>query len=169
MIINWKKHELFSVPKLFMLGPDEYFTLLSLSGYVYCKKPKQIRSLCLLLGLDFSADMIVIETADRAGPSLRLSFNSYFQVTDINNEKEAIPLLSVLHFVDDATKVIAAKICGALSGILFHDFHNNSVKIIRALFFGLNETKHVNEGLVFLQNNLVLTSIDIQSVEAVNQ
>ena len=75
----------------------------------------------------------------------------------------------MLNFVDDATKAIAAKIGGAISGILFDDFHKISAKIIRASFFELNETKHVNELLVFLQNILVLTSIDIQNVEHVNQ
>ena len=72
-------------------------------------------------------------------------------------------------FVDDATKAIVAKIDGAVSGVLLDDFHKISAKIIRASFSELNETKHVNEQLVFLQNNLVLTSIDIQHVEHVNQ
>ena len=75
----------------------------------------------------------------------------------------------MLDFVDDATKAIAAKIDGAISGILFDGFHKISAKIIRASFFELNEAKHINERLVFLQNNLVLTSIDIQNVEHVNQ
>ena len=67
----------------------------------------------------------------------------------------------MLDFVDDAAKAIAIKIDGAIPGILFDDFHKVSAKIIRASFFELNETKHVNERLVFLQNNLVLTSIGI--------
>ena len=75
----------------------------------------------------------------------------------------------MLDFVDDATKAIAAKIVGAISDILFDGFHKISAKIIPASFFELNEAKHVNERLVFLQNNLVLTSIDVQNVEYVNQ
>ena len=75
----------------------------------------------------------------------------------------------MLDFVDDATKAIAAKIDGAISDILFDDFHKISAKVIPPSFFELNETKHVNERLLFLQNNLVLTSIDIQNVEHVNQ
>ena len=74
--------------------------------------------------------MIVVETACHAGPFLRLSFNWHFQVTDINNEKEAITLFFVLDFVDDATKAIAAKIDGAIFGILFDGFHKISAKII---------------------------------------
>jgi major vault protein len=46
-------------PELVMLGPDEHFTLLSLSGSVP-KKPNQIQTLCLLLGPDFFTDVIVI-------------------------------------------------------------------------------------------------------------
>lgn len=61
-------------PELVMLGPDEQFTQLSLSG----GKPKKqnvIKSLCLLLGPDFCTDIITVETADHARLSLQLSYN----------------------------------------------------------------------------------------------
>ena len=61
-------------PELVMLGPDEQFTQLSLSGGKP-KKPFQIKSLCLLLGPDFCTDIIVVETADHARLSLQLSYN----------------------------------------------------------------------------------------------
>jgi len=57
-----------------MLGPDEQFTQLSLSGGKP-KKPNQIRSLCLLLGPDFCTDVIVVETSDHARLQLQLSYN----------------------------------------------------------------------------------------------
>jgi len=59
-----------------MLGPDEQFTQLSLSGGKP-KKPNQIRTLCLLLGPDFCTDVIVVETSDHARLQLQLSYNWY--------------------------------------------------------------------------------------------
>lgn len=61
-------------PELVMLGPDEQFTVLSLSG----DKPKRanvIKAVCLLLGPDFCTDIITIETADHARLQLQLSYN----------------------------------------------------------------------------------------------
>jgi major vault protein len=56
-----------------------------------------------------------------------------------------------------------------VAGISFDDFHKNSAKVIRVSVFGLDENKRVSKRLLFPQNNLVLTSIDIQSVEPVDQ
>lgn len=59
-----------------MLGPDEQFTVMSLSG----DKPKRanvIKAVCLLLGPDFFTDIITIETADHARLQLQLSYNWY--------------------------------------------------------------------------------------------
>lgn len=63
-------------PDLVMLGPDEQFTLLSLSGGKP-KRPNLIKALCLLLGPDFCTDIVVVETADHARLSLQLSYNWY--------------------------------------------------------------------------------------------
>jgi len=155
-------------PELVMLGPDEQFTLLSLSGTVP-KKPNQIQSLCLLLGPDFFTDVIVIETADHARLSLQLSYNWHFQVTNTHDQKEAAKLFSVPDFVGDAAKAIASRIRGAVAGTQFDDFHKNSAQIIRASVFGFDENQRIKEQFLFPQNNLVLTSIDIQSVEPVDQ
>jgi len=69
-------------PELVMLGPDEQFTQLSLSGGKP-KKPNQIRSLCLLLGPDFCTDVIVVETSDHARLQLQLSYNWFVTVISI--------------------------------------------------------------------------------------
>lgn len=61
-------------PEMVMLGPDEQFTVLSLSG----DKPKRAnvnKAICLLLGPDFFTDIITIETADHARLQLQLSYN----------------------------------------------------------------------------------------------
>lgn len=185
-----KKARIVFGPELVMLGPDEQFTLLSLSGSVP-KKANQIQTLCLLLGPDFFTDVIVIETADHARLSLQLSYSKFarlerirtllmfyfaivfldwhFAVNDRNDEKEAAKLFSVPDFVGDAAKAIASRVRGIVAGTQFDDFHKSSAEIIRAAVFGLDADKRVRDQFVFPQNNLVITSIDIQSVEPVDQ
>ncbi|XP_014771874.1 major vault protein [Octopus bimaculoides] len=155
-------------PDLVMLQPDEQFTQLRLSGGKP-KKPNMIRSLCLLLGPDFCTDIITVETSDHARLQLQLSYNWHFQVDDKNDPEIAAMLFSVPDFVGDACKAIASRIRGAVAGVKFDDFHKNSAKIIRASVFGVTENAKVREHFLFPQNNLVITNIDIQSVEPVDQ
>ncbi len=49
------------------------------------------------------------------------------------------------------------------------NFLQNSAKIIRASVFGVDDNNKVRDKFSFPQNNLVITSIDIQSVEPVDQ
>ncbi len=52
----------------------------------------------------------------------------------------------------------------------FDDFHKNSAKIIRSSVFGIDATTgKVRDRFSFPSNNLVITSIDIQSAEPVDQ
>ena len=61
-------------PELVLLGPEEQFTVLSLSAG-RPKRPHARRTLCLLLGPDFFTDVITIETADHARLQLQLAYN----------------------------------------------------------------------------------------------
>lgn len=162
-----KKARVVFGPELVMLGPDEQFTQLSLSGGKP-KRPNVIKSLCLLLGPDFCTDIITIETADHARLQLQLAYNWHFAVKD-KNDAEGKKLFSVPDFVGDACKAIASRIRGAVAGVQFDDFHKNSAKIIRASVFGFDDKNKVRESFSFPQNMLVITSIDIQSVEPVDQ
>lgn len=70
-------------PDLVKLGPDEEFTVISLSG----GRPKReglIKTLCLSLGPDFMSDYVIVETSDHAQLSLSLSYNWEFRV-DMEN------------------------------------------------------------------------------------
>lgn len=162
-----KKARVVFGPELVMLDPDEQFTQLSLSGGKP-KKPNVIKSLCLLLGPDFCTDIITIETSDHARLQLQLSYNWHFEVNK-DDDKETSKIFSVPDFVGDACKAIASRIRGAVAGVQFDDFHKNSAKIIRASVFGLDEKGKVKGRFFFPANNLVVTSIDIQSVEPVDQ
>ena len=154
-------------PELVMLQPDEQFTQLNLSGGKP-KRPNQIRSLCLLLGPDFCTDIITIETSDHARLSLQLSYSWNFEV-DAKNEEDKKKIFSVPDFIGDACKAIASRIRGAVASVAFDDFHKNSAKIIRTSVFGVDEQGKVKPKFLFPSNNLVITSIDIQSVEPVDQ
>ncbi|CAL1527902.1 unnamed protein product [Lymnaea stagnalis] len=162
-----KKARVIFGPELVMLGPDEQFTQLSLSGGKP-KKPNVIKSLCLLLGPDFCTDIVIVETADHARLSLQLSYNWHFEVGD-KSPLEAAKLFSVPDFTGDSCKAIASRVRGAVAQVQFDDFHKNSAKIIRASVFGMDANGKVKEKFSFPQNNLVFTSIDIQSVEPVDQ
>ncbi|HBK66713.1 MAG TPA: colicin uptake protein [Cyanobacteria bacterium UBA11166] len=154
-------------PDLVMLGPDEAFTVLSLSGGVP-KRGHRIKSLALLLGPDFMTDLFAVETSDHARLQLRLSYNWYFDV-DRHDEQMAAKLFQVPDFVDTACKAIASRVRGAVAGEKFDEFHRNSARIIRSAVFGTNEEGHIREELRFRTNNLVITNVDIQSVEPVDE
>uniref|UniRef100_A0A646QDD3 Major vault protein n=1 Tax=Hemiscolopendra marginata TaxID=943146 RepID=A0A646QDD3_9MYRI len=154
-------------PDLVMLGPDEQFTQLSLSGGKP-KKPNVIRSLCLLLGPDFCTDIITVETADHARLQLQVAYNWHFELGKKTPE-DAATAFSVPDFVGDACKAIASRIRGSVASVQFDDFHKNSARIIRTSVFGVDENQRVRKSFTFPQNNLVITSIDIQSVEPVDQ
>ena len=108
-------------PDLVMLGPDEAFTVLSLSGDKP-KRPHQIKALSLFLGPDFMTDIFAVETSDHARLQLQLSYNWYFDV-DKHNEVAATQLFQVPDFVGDACKAIASRVRGAVAGVKFDEFH----------------------------------------------
>jgi len=72
-----KKARVVFGPELIMLGPEEQFTVLSLSGATP-KVPKQLNVIALLLGPRFSTDVVIVETSDHARLSLKLSYNWFF-------------------------------------------------------------------------------------------
>ncbi|XP_077385851.1 major vault protein isoform X2 [Festucalex cinctus] len=155
-------------PERVMLGPDEQFTVLSLSG----DRPKRsnvIKAVCLLLGPDFFTDIITIETADHARLQLQLSYNWHFDVKPPVDSEDAAALFSVPDFVGDACKAVASRVRGAVASVQFDDFHKNSNRIICSAVFGFDEKLAVRPNLRFHQNRLVISSVDIQSVEPVDQ
>jgi len=156
-----KKARVIFGPDLVMLGPDEQFTQLSLSGGKP-KRPNEIKSLVLLLGPDFCTDIITIETADHARLQLQLSYNWQFRVEDQTNQDEAAKLFSVPDFVGDLCKAVASRVRGAVASVQFDDFHKNSARIIRQSVFGVDEKGKIRDSFHFPANNLYITSIDIQ-------
>jgi major vault protein len=153
-------------PDLVMLGPDEQFTIQSLSGEVP-KRPHVNKSLCLLLGPDFMTDVVVVETSDHARLSLKLSYNWHFEY-DPNDKEKSAAIFSVPDFVGDACKAIASRVRGIVAAHSFDNFHKGSAQIIREAVFGTDKDGKPRNRFVFTANNLVITNIDIQSVEPVD-
>lgn len=143
------------------------------------KRPHARRTLCLLLGPDFFTDVITIETADHARLQLQLAYNWHFELSDRKDPQETAKLFSVPDFVGDACKAIASRVRGAVASVTFDDFHKNSARIIRTAVFGFEtqETKgpdtmalpQPRDRAIFPQNGLVVSSVDVQSVEPVDQ
>eukprot|EP01059_Diplonema_ambulator_P034763 TRINITY_DN795_c0_g2_i2.p1 TRINITY_DN795_c0_g2~~TRINITY_DN795_c0_g2_i2.p1 ORF type:complete len:849 (+),score=461.54 TRINITY_DN795_c0_g2_i2:51-2597(+) len=154
-------------PDLVMLQPDESFTVLSLSGDKP-KRPHVIQSLQLHLGPAFMTDVCTVETSDHARLELRLSYNWRFKI-DKEDTKQAKSVFSVPDFVGDACKAMAGRIRGQVAMESFESFHRNSARIIRSAVFGFDENKRIRDEFKFSANNLVITNVDIQSVEPVDQ
>jgi len=123
-----------------------------------------IKALSLQLGPDFMTDIVIVETADHARLSLKLSYNWHFEVDYAVPEK----IFSVPDFVGDACKAIASRVRGEVALHKFDEFHRNSAKIIRTAVFGVDDNKKVKNRFLFSANNLVISNIDIQSVEPVD-
>jgi len=112
-----KKSRVVFGPDLVMLGPDEHFTVLSLSGDKP-KKPHVIKALSILLGPDFMTDIVTVETSDHARLSLKLSYNWYFEVTR-GNVEDGQKLFQVPDFVGDACKAIASRVRTRVAAVTF--------------------------------------------------
>eukprot|EP01114_Cavostelium_apophysatum_P021310 TRINITY_DN73_c0_g1_i1.p1 TRINITY_DN73_c0_g1~~TRINITY_DN73_c0_g1_i1.p1 ORF type:complete len:827 (-),score=291.69 TRINITY_DN73_c0_g1_i1:101-2581(-) len=162
-----KKSRVVFGPEMIILGPDEHFTIISLSGD-HPKRPNVITALALLLGPDFMTDIVVVETADHARLSLKLSYNWHFEV-DKTKPAQAARIFQVPDFVGDSCKAIASRVRGAVAGVSFDAFHKNSAKIICSSVFGTDENGNIKNRLFFPSNNFCVTNIDIQSVEPVDQ
>jgi len=153
-------------PTLVMLGPDEQFTVIRLSGDKP-KRPNVISTLCVQLGPDFMTDVVTVETSDHARLQLTLSFNWFFDV-DKTSPDSAAKIFNVRDFVGDACKALASRVRGAVAGQTFDDFHKHSATIICQSVFGKDKEEGKKSVHTFNSNNLCVTNVDIQSVEPVD-
>lgn len=152
---------------LVMLEPSEEFTVLSLSGSKP-KKPNIIHSLALLLGPDSMTDILEVKTSDHVHLKLTLSYSWEFKV-DRNNEEEVGKMFQVIDFVGDACKSIASRIRGSIAKQEYEHFHRNSTGIIREAVFGQNSDGSIRDEFHIKTNNLVITDIDLKSVDAIDE
>ncbi|KAK0051986.1 major vault protein, partial [Biomphalaria pfeifferi] len=153
-------------PDLVVLGPHENFNVLSLSAGKP-KKENALKSLCLMLGPDFISDIIEVETSDHARLRLQLSFNNHFEVNK-NEETSSQKIFAVPDFIGFACRQIGSRIRASVALTSFDSFHRYSAKIINTAVFGNDSQGNPATVLKFDVNNLVVSSIDIQSIEPVD-
>jgi len=149
-------------PELVMLEPDEQFTVLSLSGGLP-KKPNKVKTIAVRLGPDFMTDVVEVETGDHARLRLQMAYNWRFDIEDDDYSRVFV----VRDFVGDACKAVASRVRAAAAANPFDVFHKNSAEIITKAVFGEKDGQIQHE-FKFVANGLILTNIDIQKVEPVD-
>jgi len=122
----------------------------------------------LNLGPDFMTDIVIVETSDHARLSLKLSYNWSFDM-DRTKAEDISKLFSLPDFVGDASKAIASRVRGAVAAVPFDEFHKHSADVICKAVFGSTDDGSIKNQFKFSANNLVVSNIDIQSVEPVDQ
>jgi len=148
-------------PNLIMLGPSEEFNVLTLSA----GKPKKqfaLECLAIMLGPDYLSDIIEVETLDHARLRIMYAANNRFEY-EVGNEDSEKQLFSVPDYIGFATRNIASRIRACVAKTSFDEFHRHSTKIITEAVFGKE-----NKQLKFAENNMIVTNIDIQSIEPVD-
>lgn len=88
---------------------------------------------------------------------------------DKTNQEEAAKVFAVKDFVGDLCNTMASIIRGAVATVDFDTFHKTSARLIRKAVFGLDESNKIKGELILTKNNAVITSVDIQSVEPINE
>jgi len=151
-------------PAMVILQPEEEITVLSLSGDTP-KRPHLITCLELRLGPDFMTDIVEVETSDHARLKVTLSYNWRFKVDQRNPHK----IFQVKDFVGDACKALASRVRGAVAASSFDHFHRHSARIIRRAVFGETDEGKIKDNLTFTSNSLLITNVDIQSVEPIDE
>ena len=96
-----------------------------------------------------------------------MAYNWYFKV-DKENEEEASKVFTVKDFVGDLCSTIASIIRGAVASVDFDTFHKTSARLIRKAVFGVDENGKIRGEYMLTKNNSVVTSVDIQSVEPID-
>lgn len=161
-----KKQRIIFGPELVMLDPNEQLTTLSLSGG-RPKRPDVIKTLCLMLGPDFMTDVVTVETCDHARLQLQLAYNWQFEI-DRSSAEDVAKIFNVRDFVGDAAKAMASRVRGAVAAETFDNFHKYSARLIRQSVFGSDEDGKIGDRFKFDTNNLLITNVDIQAVEPVD-
>lgn len=63
---------------------------------------------------------------------------------------------------------MAGKIRSSVAGVNFESFHSGFARLIRASIFGTDEEGKIKQDYILPKNNMVVTNVDIRSVEPIN-
>lgn len=112
-------------------------------------------------------DVVTVETCDHARLQLQLAYNWQFEI-DRSNSEDVSKIFNVRDFVGDAAKAMASRVRGAVAAETFDNFHKYSARLIRQSVFGCDEDGKIGDRFKFDTNNLLITNVDIQAVEPVD-
>ncbi|WAR20713.1 MVP-like protein [Mya arenaria] len=104
----------------------------------------------------FGPDLVILGPHD----------NFTYTKSDLESESK---VFAVPDFIGFACRQIASKIRAAVALIPFDEFHRHSAQVIQHAVFQDSVTGETLQQLKFAANNLVITSIDIQSIEPVDK
>ena len=149
-------------PNLVLLDPYEEFTQLNLSGGEP-KRPNMVHCLLLPLGPDYCSDTINVQTSDLAKFNVKVNYCWYFDTKDLC-PTETYKLFSKPDFIGYMCQEIASLIRNTMSEIHFCDFKKSPSMIIKSAVFETVDI-HSTKERRFDLNNLVVTDIDVESIE----
>jgi len=123
-----------------------------------------LRTLVLMLGPDFITDEIKVETCDHAVLNLRISYNNEF-IVDKDDEESVKKVFSIPDFIGYTCSIIGSRIREHVAQCTFDQFHRNSNAIIEEAVFHRNEKGEINKTLLLEANNMVVSNVDVHSIE----
>ena len=110
----------------------------------------------------------MVETSDHASLRIQLSYSWFFRV-DKKSQEDAGRIFQVKDFIGDLCNIMASKVRSAVASVDFDTFHKTSARLIRKAIFGFDENNHIKDEFVLYKNNMVVTNVDIKSVEPVDE
>ena len=154
-------------PEIVLLGPDEQFTPVSI-GVGEPKGRESIMAIAVFLGPDFMTDKITVETSDHARLTMKIAYNWQFDIR-YGDQEEAQKVFSTTDFVTDACKALGSRVRAAAAANTFETFHKRNAEIIKEAIFGKDGDGNIRSSFLFKASNLVITNVDIQSLEPIDQ
>lgn len=157
-------------PSTYILGPQEGVKVLSISA----GKPKKNNALKIAKvrkGPDFMSDIFQVRTKDNAQLRLHITYKWEFLV----DNDDAHKVFALNDFIGYSCHSLCSAIREEAAQHNFEDFHNSTVKIIRAALFKphtiefSNGAQVVVQGKYFDEVKFLVSEIDVKEITPVNE
>jgi len=152
-------------PDLTMLGPDEQFTLYTLSGSTP-KRKGVVKTITIDTGDIKTTDIIKVETSDNLKYSVTVTYSWFFDY-ERDNPDDIEKIFRVDDFIGELCSALGGRIRGYVSQQTSQNF-NSDRSMIRKAIFGVDENGRVRSHFKFNSNNMSVTNADVVSVEPVD-
>jgi major vault protein len=81
---------------------------------------------------------------------------------------DSTKIFAVKDFIGDLCNIMASQVRSAVASVDFDSFHKTSARLIRKSVFGVDAEGKIKKEFPLIKNNLVITNVDIQSVEPID-